>query len=170
VSLPVNLFPEIFENILVKFLPLLSGHGFSKWSSSLRVEWAHENGNGSVLQLRGHRWHCAPCNACRSSRQGDQGVDVMITIFCDFSQFSAEKLAFFLKCQCYDHFFQNLASFWVKNANFLLNFKKSNIGPRLGGFSPFFNFWHFLRIAKLPWFLALSFHALNLTNYGLDYI
>jgi hypothetical protein len=30
------------------------------------------------------------------------GVDVMITIFCDFRQFSAKKLAIFLKNQCYD--------------------------------------------------------------------
>jgi hypothetical protein len=30
------------------------------------------------------------------------GVDVMITIFCDFRQFSAKKLAFFLKNQFID--------------------------------------------------------------------
>jgi hypothetical protein len=29
-------------------------------------------------------------------------VDVMIAIFCDFRQFSAEKMAFFSKKQCYD--------------------------------------------------------------------
>jgi hypothetical protein len=28
---------------------------------------------------------------------GNQGVDVVITIFCDFYQFSAKKLAFFSK-------------------------------------------------------------------------
>jgi hypothetical protein len=34
------------------------------------------------------------------------GVDVMITIFGDFCQFSAEKMEFFLlKNQCYDHNF-----------------------------------------------------------------
>jgi hypothetical protein len=38
-------------------------------------------------------------------RSRQPGVDVMITIFCDFRQFSAKKLAFFLKNQCYDHFF-----------------------------------------------------------------
>jgi hypothetical protein len=32
-------------------------------------------------------------------------VDVMITIFCDFCQFSAEKNGVFDKNQCYDHFF-----------------------------------------------------------------
>jgi hypothetical protein len=32
------------------------------------------------------------------------GVDVMITIFCDFCQFSAKKIGFF-KNQCYDQIF-----------------------------------------------------------------
>jgi hypothetical protein len=50
------------------------------------------------------------------------GVDVMIKIFCDFSQFSAKKLAFFSKTNVMINFFQNLALFWVKNAKFLLNF------------------------------------------------
>jgi hypothetical protein len=64
------------------------------------------------------------------------GVDVMITIFCDFSQFSAKKLAFFSKTNVMIIFFQNLASFRVKNANFFANFlakifkKNHNIGPR----------------------------------------
>jgi hypothetical protein len=42
---------------------------------------------------------------------GKQGVDVMITIFCDFSQFSAKKLAFFLNNNVMINFFQNLALF-----------------------------------------------------------
>jgi hypothetical protein len=33
------------------------------------------------------------------------GVDVMITIFCDFWQISAKKLAFFAKTQCCDQNF-----------------------------------------------------------------
>jgi hypothetical protein len=33
------------------------------------------------------------------------GADVMATIFCDFRQFSAKKLALFLKSQCYDKIF-----------------------------------------------------------------
>jgi hypothetical protein len=37
------------------------------------------------------------------------GVDVMITIFCDFSQFSGEKLALFLNANVMIKFFQNLA-------------------------------------------------------------
>jgi hypothetical protein len=36
-------------------------------------------------------------------------VDVMITIFCDFCQFSAKKLAFFLYANVMINFFQNLA-------------------------------------------------------------
>jgi hypothetical protein len=34
------------------------------------------------------------------------GVDVMITIFCDFCPFSTIKISVFLKNQCYDHFFK----------------------------------------------------------------
>jgi hypothetical protein len=33
------------------------------------------------------------------------GVDVMITILCDFLQFSAKKICVFLKNQCYDQNF-----------------------------------------------------------------
>jgi hypothetical protein len=33
---------------------------------------------------------------------GKPGVDVMITIFCDFRQLSAKKIGVFLKNQCYD--------------------------------------------------------------------
>jgi hypothetical protein len=32
------------------------------------------------------------------------GVDVIITIFCDFCQFSAKKIGVFLKNQCYGNF------------------------------------------------------------------
>jgi hypothetical protein len=39
------------------------------------------------------------------------GVDVMITIFGDFPQFSAKKLAFFLNTNVMINFFQNLALF-----------------------------------------------------------
>jgi hypothetical protein len=42
----------------------------------------------------------------------------MITIFCDFSLFSAKKLAFFSKTNVMINFFQNLALFGVKNAKF----------------------------------------------------
>jgi hypothetical protein len=66
---------------------------------------------------------------CRKS-----GVNVMITIFCDFSQFSAKKLAFFLNTNVMIKNLHNLALFSVKNANFFAEFfgeiiyKNRNIG------------------------------------------
>jgi hypothetical protein len=59
-----------------------------------------------------------------------------------WSQYSAicpnfrRKIGVFLKYQCYDQFFQNLALFWVKNAHFFAKFFgeniffNHNIGPR----------------------------------------
>jgi hypothetical protein len=41
------------------------------------------------------------------------GADVMITIFCDFFQFWAKKLAFFSKTNVMIQFLHNLASFWA---------------------------------------------------------
>jgi hypothetical protein len=35
----------------------------------------------------------------------EAGVDVMITIYCDFCQFSAKKIGVFLKSQCHDEIF-----------------------------------------------------------------
>jgi hypothetical protein len=55
------------------------------------------------------------------------GGDVMITIFCEFGQFSAKKFAFFSKPMLWSNFFQNLALFWVKNANFFVKFFGENI-------------------------------------------
>jgi hypothetical protein len=46
-----------------------------------------------------------------TNSSGHPGVDVMIKIFCDFSQFSAKKLAFFLNTNVMINFFQNLALF-----------------------------------------------------------
>jgi hypothetical protein len=37
--------------------------------------------------------------------RAETGVDVIITIFCDFGQFSPTKFAFFSKNQCYDQIF-----------------------------------------------------------------
>jgi hypothetical protein len=59
----------------------------------------------------------------------------MITIFCDFWQFSAKKLAFFSKTNVMIKFLHNLALIWVKNANIFAKyfgeniFKNHNIGP-----------------------------------------
>jgi hypothetical protein len=55
------------------------------------------------------------------------GVDVTITIFCDFWQFSAEKLAFFSKTSVMIKMLHNLALFWVKNAIFFAEFFGENI-------------------------------------------
>jgi hypothetical protein len=46
------------------------------------------------------------------------GVNVMITIYFDFRQFSSKKFAFFLKSRCYHPILQKLALFWTKNADF----------------------------------------------------
>jgi hypothetical protein len=58
----------------------------------------------------------------------------MITIFSNFCQFSAKKLAFFLNTNVMIQILHNLALFRVKNAIFLLNvlakyLKNHNIGP-----------------------------------------
>jgi hypothetical protein len=63
------------------------------------------------------------------------GVDVMITIFCDFSLFSTKKLAFFSKTNVMIKSLHNLALFWVKTPFFRWifrrkYFKNHNIGPR----------------------------------------
>jgi hypothetical protein len=42
---------------------------------------------------------------------GHPGTDVMITIFCDFCQFSAKKLAFISKAKVMINFLHNLAMF-----------------------------------------------------------
>jgi hypothetical protein len=55
------------------------------------------------------------------------GVDVMITIFCDFWQFSANKLAFFSKTNVMIKILDNLALFGVKNATFFAKFFGENI-------------------------------------------
>jgi hypothetical protein len=44
----------------------------------------------------------------------DPGVDVMITIFCDFCQFSAKKLAFFSKNNVMITIFAKTSSSWSK--------------------------------------------------------
>jgi hypothetical protein len=51
----------------------------------------------------------------------------MITIFCDFRQFSAKKLAFFSKINVMIKILHNLALFRVKNANFVAEFFGKNI-------------------------------------------
>jgi hypothetical protein len=55
------------------------------------------------------------------------GVDDMITIFCDFRQFSAKKLAFFSKINVMIQILHNLPLFWVKSANFFSELFGENI-------------------------------------------
>jgi hypothetical protein len=68
------------------------------------------------------------------------GVDVIITIFCDFRQFPAEKLAFFSKTNAMIKIFHNLALLWVKNTNlshwiFQRKYLKNhNLGSRIAWF------------------------------------
>jgi hypothetical protein len=80
--------------------------------------WTH------LFQIR-HGWQ--PVNVCtrafygyvRSCYRPDTerpGVDVMITIFCDFWQFSAKKSAFFSKTNVMINILHKLALFWVKNS------------------------------------------------------
>jgi hypothetical protein len=51
---------------------------------------------------------------------GRAGVDIVITIFCDFFQFSVKNWRF-LKNQYFDHFLHNLASFLIKDPIFSKN-------------------------------------------------
>jgi hypothetical protein len=50
------------------------------------------------------------------------GVDVMITIFCDFCQISAKKLAVFSKTNVMIKILHNLGLRGVKNGNFFADF------------------------------------------------
>jgi hypothetical protein len=51
----------------------------------------------------------------------------MITIFCDFRQFSAKKLAFFSQTNVMIKFLQKEAVVLAKNANFFAKFFGENI-------------------------------------------
>jgi hypothetical protein len=57
----------------------------------------------------------------------EAGVDVMITIFCHFCQFSEKKLAFFSKTNVMITILQNLAAVRAKNANIFATFLGENI-------------------------------------------
>jgi hypothetical protein len=54
---------------------------------------------------------CHPSNVYKINPTFYPGVDIMTTIFCDFSQFSDKKLAFFSKTNVMIKLFQNLALF-----------------------------------------------------------
>jgi hypothetical protein len=70
---------------------------------------------------------------------GLPGVDVMITIFYDFCQFSAKKMPFFSNANVMINFLQKLAVIWEKTQIFRQIFrqkylKNHNIGHRVGDF------------------------------------
>jgi hypothetical protein len=54
-------------------------------------------------------------------------TNVMITIFCDFCQFSAKHWRFSQKPMLWSHFLQKLAVVWAKNANIFAKFFGENI-------------------------------------------
>jgi hypothetical protein len=63
-----------------------------------------------------------------STLTANQGVDVMITIFCNFCQFLADKIGGFLENQCCDNFLQKLAVVGAeKNVHILPIFLDENI-------------------------------------------
>jgi hypothetical protein len=107
--------------------------GFNK-NTCLRVQFIERADvrHNFLLQIPERNPECAsgtlPCQRGSSSgiklikAKSVPGVDVMITIFRDFRHFLAKKLAFFSKTNVLIKFLQNLALFWVKNANFLLIF------------------------------------------------
>jgi hypothetical protein len=65
--------------------------------------------------------------ASTSLEKAGPGVDVVITIFGDFRQFSAKEMAFFSKTNVMIKILHNLALFCVKNANFLAEIFGENI-------------------------------------------
>jgi hypothetical protein len=72
----------------------------------------------------------SPCNweaALYATSYPEPGVDVMITIFCNFCQFSAEKMAFCSKTNVTIKILHDSPLFWVKNANFFAEFFGENI-------------------------------------------
>jgi hypothetical protein len=73
---------------------------------------------------------------------GWPGTDVMITFFCDFWQFSAKKLAFFLKTNAMIKFWKKISFVWSQKRQIFADFfakvfKKYDIGPR----SQSYDFW-----------------------------
>jgi hypothetical protein len=77
-----------------------------------------------------------PCRRHLKYRATNPGVDVVITICCDFCQFSAKKTCRVLKNQCYDQFFAKTSSSLIKNANIFAKFFCETIlkiGPRAIG-------------------------------------
>jgi hypothetical protein len=80
---------------------------------------------GELVKFVQPQAHCLPTWGLLLETRltaGWPGVDVMITIFCDFWQFWAKKLAFFSNTNVMIKILHNLALFGVKDANFSLFF------------------------------------------------
>jgi hypothetical protein len=69
------------------------------------LNWTKRGGN-DLKQEESNK-----ANYLKKNKQNQPGVDVMITFFCDFCQFSAKKIAFFSKTNVMIHFLHNLALF-----------------------------------------------------------
>jgi hypothetical protein len=83
-------------------------------------------------------WHQRPVRKTFKLSTSWSGVDVMITIFCDFCQFSAKKLAFFSKTNVIIKILEIVTVVWAKKRQYFRQifrrkyFKDHNIGPCSG--------------------------------------
>jgi hypothetical protein len=100
---------EFFTSFSIQFTTTLAQRTFAQTRVTRLGEFSPL---GWLFTLSGYFW----------KYDGRSGVDFMITIFCDFRQFLAKKLAFFSKTNVIIKILHNLALFWVKNANFLCQF------------------------------------------------
>jgi hypothetical protein len=88
-----------------------------------------------VWLLNSARSNPPPTNITHWADRAAPGVDVMITIFCDFLTIFGKKLAFFSKNQCYDQNFAYFSFVLSQKHQFFCRifrrkyFKNHNIGP-----------------------------------------
>jgi hypothetical protein len=107
------------RNILLK----LEHRSFYKFS--FRIQYTYKSGAIIVSKFCPHLWTTKffP-NVIKPNLL--TGVDVMITIFCDFRQFSAQKLAFFSRTNVMI-IFANISSSLSKKRQFFRQFFGENI-------------------------------------------
>jgi hypothetical protein len=132
----------------------------TKFFQNLALSWVK---NANFFRKMFRRNYLKDRNIC-------PGVVIMITIFCDFCQFSAKKLAFFSKTNVMIKILHNLALFWVKNANFFADFfrrkyfKNRNICPGLADFSlvqrtkmgkNYNIYWMAVKYTNIPWYYKI---------------
>jgi hypothetical protein len=80
-----------------------------------------------LIPLSVTRSRCYDHNFLRFSTIFGEKIGVFLTIFCDFRQFSAKKLAFFSKTDVMITIFAKTSSSLSKNANFFAKFFGENI-------------------------------------------